>query len=255
MRKLLLIILPLILLTSCSVQKRKYQKGFHVSNYSGHKQKSTTHISKKEIENETSILKTTVLPANNNEDIELSASIDNKVISFQHTALNLLIKTNDSICDIITLKNGEDVKAAVMEITPVLIKYKKCNEPDGPLYIVKKTDVFSIKYSNGIKDLITTETPIQQNSKNPNTENKTNKYPQQTHPLAIWALVSFILGFITLGIGFIVSFFLAKQALKNILANPEVFKGYKLANWIKLASIRILMILLTLILLNLIIPQ
>jgi hypothetical protein len=55
-------------------------------------------------------------------------------------------------CDIITFKNGEEVKAIVTEVGTSEVKYKKCDNKNGPLYSVKKSEVFMIKYANGSKD-------------------------------------------------------------------------------------------------------
>lgn len=54
--------------------------------------------------------------------------------------------------DIILLKNGEEIKAIVNEIDIHVIKYKKFENPNGPVYNLKKTDVVMITYENGLKD-------------------------------------------------------------------------------------------------------
>ena len=57
-------------------------------------------------------------------------------------------------CDNIILKDGKEISAKVLEVTPDLIKYKKCNNSDGPLFSVNKSDVMMIRYSDGTKDII-----------------------------------------------------------------------------------------------------
>lgn len=54
--------------------------------------------------------------------------------------------------DIITLKNGEEINAKIIEIGTSEIKYKK-NET-SPLYVINKDDIFMIKYQDGTKDLL-----------------------------------------------------------------------------------------------------
>ncbi len=56
--------------------------------------------------------------------------------------------------DVIVMKNGDEVKAKVTEIGTNEIKYKKFDNPDGPVYSATKSDVFMIKYENGTKDMI-----------------------------------------------------------------------------------------------------
>ncbi len=65
----------------------------------------------------------------------------------------LLITATLSAQDIITLKNGEEIKAKVTAVNPNDIQYRKFNDNDGPLYTKYKSEVFMVKYSNGSKDV------------------------------------------------------------------------------------------------------
>ena len=65
-------------------------------------------------------------------------------IGLSFTLLNTL-KAQDNI----TLKNGDEVKAKVIEINETEIKYKNFENQDGPTRIVYKSEVFLIKYQNG----------------------------------------------------------------------------------------------------------
>lgn len=51
--------------------------------------------------------------------------------------------------DIIVKKSGEIENVKVLEVSPTEIKYKMTDNPDGPLYIEKRSDIHSIKYQNG----------------------------------------------------------------------------------------------------------
>ena len=55
--------------------------------------------------------------------------------------------------DVITLRDGESIKAFVQEVGDFDIKYKKFDNPNGPIYTLKKADVFMISYPNGSKDV------------------------------------------------------------------------------------------------------
>jgi hypothetical protein len=57
--------------------------------------------------------------------------------------------------DIITLKNGDEIKAKVQEIGLDNVKYKKYDNQNGPVYTLMKSDIFMIKYENGDKDVFT----------------------------------------------------------------------------------------------------
>jgi hypothetical protein len=62
-------------------------------------------------------------------------------------------KTALDTCDIIILLTGEEVLSKVQEISDEEVKYRKCQFLTGPIYTLKKKDVFMIKYPNGAKDV------------------------------------------------------------------------------------------------------
>lgn len=55
--------------------------------------------------------------------------------------------------DLITLKDGSDVQAKIIEVGTTEIKYKRFSNLDGPVFIVNKSDVLIIRYENGEKDV------------------------------------------------------------------------------------------------------
>jgi hypothetical protein len=58
--------------------------------------------------------------------------------------------------DNIILKNGDEIKSKVLEISPTELKYKKWNQ-ESPIYSILKKDVFIILYENGTKEVFETE--------------------------------------------------------------------------------------------------
>jgi hypothetical protein len=68
--------------------------------------------------------------------------------------------------DKLTLNNGDEVNAKVIEITDSEIKYKKSDNLTGPTRVINKSDVFSIKYENGTKDFFgfTPKSPEEHNT-------------------------------------------------------------------------------------------
>ena len=70
--------------------------------------------------------------------------------------------------DIIILKNGSSVDGKVIEIDENSVRYKKQNNPDGPMYSVKKESVNEIRYKNGAKEVLNQATPTSP-AKNPNS--------------------------------------------------------------------------------------
>ena len=104
-------------------------------------------------------------------------------------------------CDVIVLKSGEEINAKVTEIGTSEIKYKKCDNPDGPLYTVSKSEVFMIKYSNGTKDMINSANGSTQNNSNnnpPPQNNYTQPKSNESNGSEVWGIVAFICGLVGL---------------------------------------------------------
>ncbi len=55
--------------------------------------------------------------------------------------------------DLIILRSGDEIQALVNEIGLDHIKYRRIDNPNGPLYNIEKSTVFMIKYANGSKDV------------------------------------------------------------------------------------------------------
>ena len=51
--------------------------------------------------------------------------------------------------DILVRKGGEAENVKVLEVSPTEVKFKKSNNPDGPIFIENRSNLYSIKYQNG----------------------------------------------------------------------------------------------------------
>lgn len=56
--------------------------------------------------------------------------------------------------DIIVKKNGDEIKAKILEVNTSEIKFQKSDNLEGPIYTEFKKDIFFIKYKNGTKEII-----------------------------------------------------------------------------------------------------
>lgn len=71
--------------------------------------------------------------------------------------------------DLIIKRNGEEIKAKVLEVNISIIKYKKDDNLNGPTFEIKKSDVFIIKYANWSTDIINqVNKPSSENSESHN---------------------------------------------------------------------------------------
>jgi hypothetical protein len=137
-------------------------------------------------------------------------------------------------CDIITFKNGEEVKAIVTEVGTSEVKYKKCDNKNGPLYSVKKSEVFMIKYANGSKDFFGNQVATAQD---PNNSVDSKEATDKTDGAAIGAfatgLVGLLIGLFASGIIGIIfglaAIVLANFADSNIKKSKGKLKGKGLA--------------------------
>ena len=55
--------------------------------------------------------------------------------------------------DLITKRDGSEIQAKVLEVTPTEVKFKRFDNQGGPLFTLPKTEIFMIKYENGTKDV------------------------------------------------------------------------------------------------------
>lgn len=76
--------------------------------------------------------------------------------------------------DIITTTSGEKISSKVTEITPDSVKYKRIDNPNGPVYVINKSDVLSILYENGNEEVYNEPEPV--------TFNKPERRPAVPEP-------------------------------------------------------------------------
>jgi hypothetical protein len=65
------------------------------------------------------------------------------------STVSLNNKSSTDNCDVIYFINGERVEATNIVIDGEFVRYKSCDNTDGPTYEAFKTDVSKIKYANG----------------------------------------------------------------------------------------------------------
>lgn len=68
--------------------------------------------------------------------------------------------------DIITKKDGTDIQAKILEVTPNEVKFKKTSNPDGPVFTMLKSDILIVRYANGENEVfdVKEEKPINLNT-------------------------------------------------------------------------------------------
>jgi hypothetical protein len=56
--------------------------------------------------------------------------------------------------DLLTKRNGSELAVKVVEITPAEVKYRRSDNPDGPLISMWRSEVYLIRYANGTQEVL-----------------------------------------------------------------------------------------------------
>ena|SRR6218665_2053842 len=65
---------------------------------------------------------------------------------------SFIVKAQDTLL----MKSGQKIASQISEVSPSAVRYKKADNPDGPVYVVNTSDIYAIKYRNGAMDTIKT---------------------------------------------------------------------------------------------------
>lgn len=175
---LFIICLSVFLVVSCSLQKRKYSKGFYVAKKNGIVQKSnglSSFTENKSIDSFSNI--------KNVKEAQPECSFS-KVVEQDPTTSTILESQIDTLCDVIIFKDLKEVKCVVKEVNPETIKYTKCGFEDGPVVTIRKDKVSSILYRNGESENFSSESDLAMK-----TANKTDVVPKKIEPFGVVALL------------------------------------------------------------------
>lgn len=226
-----IVLATMLALTSCTIEKRVYMPGYHMEWLNGKNNPNKNELagrdnSKKINENKIVPDNQTAQPAinSNTTDKTVTASADNLIVlaptnsflaiekltikNINHLRKKLYFKLVKSAedCDIIILKDGQELKAKVLEIGPNEIKYKMCDNLTGPTLSKNKSEVFMIKYPNGTKDIIASGSSGDSGKKDiiKSASSTVSKYngPKKLNVRALISMICGILAFI-----FLFSFF------------------------------------------------
>lgn len=92
-------------------------------------------------------------------------------------SLFALLFTSLRAQDIIIKSNGDEIQSKVIEIGNDEIRYKNFSNPNGPTYVIRKSEVFMIRYQNGGKDVFANTQQEQNNYNNQRNYNASNDSP------------------------------------------------------------------------------
>jgi len=171
----------------------------------------------------------------------MTASIDNTFIperdkSPSSDLLMIIGATKQSVelftgqpseCDTILFKSGSRLTGKVEEIGLSEIKYRKCDNLNGPVFLVLKSEVAMIKFSNGTREAFTSDSPIYTSVA---VQTIYPPAPPKTEGLAIAGFVSSLAGLFIAGIPLgLIGVIFGGISLGKMKKEPGKYKGKGLA--------------------------
>jgi len=225
----LILILIIFIFDSCSFQKRLYRKGYYVD-WTFSKNfvfKSIQQTEKQEVlYSENSLKPNQVFNISNYLAPKEIISTNDHRKTFNKTSFKSYNK-KDTCGDKLILKSGDEFVVKIIEISDKEIKYKRCDNYDGPLYTISKSKVYAIVYGNGITEHIIDDSIISKSNEEKAQSSTTDK--KRTYPGSYWwTWVLFVVGFFSsLGIfTWPYALYSARKARREIRNNPNQYRGY-----------------------------
>lgn len=244
-RTLLFFLLTAVLFYSCSITQRRYMPGYSI--HRNQSIKEAGHLAS--VSGYTSTPDTSIHYSREEEPPLLASAGSTSKTQTSGFVPKSEKRSVLAECDVIFLKNGTEINVKVLEINPAEIKYKKCDNIDGPTIIINKSEATKIRYANGMTELINSAaateesdyySPGEKKSKPPvKSTPQTNNYHKTLNPFAIASLISAILSVVIIALAIVYTPFLLVLipaplvlgiiAMKEINANPQLYKGKGMA--------------------------
>ena len=228
MKKLIVFMFSVVLLGSCSSEKvlsERLKYDWNI-NYLENDDTNDSFISSEDYQYVKEHPKNSI--NNKLKSENLLASSKNIIIHNKKELISLSKKVRelsklDGDCDNIIYKNGEEVSVKVIEITTDVVKFKRCDNLDGPLISVKKSKLLMIRYKNGSKEIFKDNSAELENK-------EIDKSKLKVQGLGLTSMIIGIIGgilpsFFVLIISSLLAIIFSSIAMAKIKKNPEKFKG------------------------------
>lgn len=217
-----------LIFCSCSVQKRLYVSGYHMDWKGGSGswvKNAKNHLDKSP--------KDSIRFVFNDSDLKLSKRESN---SLQNGSASVsapeaekykeVLLNNDVIsdsCDVLVMKSGEVVYVQVEKVDPFYVTYRKCDSVDKKNYMVKRDDVFTIKYHTVSENVVK---PVEKPAFKP-SETGDKKYKEKEVVLwGVFGAALSIIAWFVFGLPFgILAMVFGIAGLITIESNPDIYEG------------------------------
>lgn len=154
-----------IFVGGCTIEKRQFRDGYFVqwnSNRKDFKQEDQgQQLVQRENESNRDVNLNIDAVAKRDVKIENQMPIAHKITSntnFSREAQQPLPSKQGILasadCDVLIMKSGDEIQAKILEVGESEIRYRACDNPDGPIMVISTSRVFKIKYANGSSQVI-----------------------------------------------------------------------------------------------------
>jgi hypothetical protein len=220
MKTLNYILFSLLILAfiSCDVQKRRYQKGMYVS--SRHAKIKAHPIAEHTLEQNKIQVQ---------DEVSLSADAGGSQVPIPLGLLKKQSPPPADTCDILLFRDGSEIRAKITEVNNLEVRYKRCDNIDGPDFLTRKSDLFMIKYANGTREVIKEEAQIQRPlPSRPGTAPRqtTNLGQQPLHPAANGTLLMGIISLVSLIFALVFNFWFVVSAISGAINTIRKFRQF-----------------------------
>jgi hypothetical protein len=148
-------------------------------------------------------------------------------------------------CSTMILVNGREISCFVEEMGIEVVKYRKCDNPTGSIYVMYKKDISLIKYPNGTTEFVKVETT--QIIKGVNQSSDTSEDDRKLNvPVTLGFILAIVSLFLPLTIGIIgevLALILSIVGLSAIGQNSNEMKGKGLGIAAIIISLVVLLLL------------
>lgn len=237
--------LVFMLLSSCmntsntlsrrGIEKRRYTPGYHIDLLAKHTSREPVASLKSLIKNPTIYFSKNFRPVySKNEKLETKATSadnpDNEGQGKWWRRKQQSDPTDSAKCgDEIIFRTGDKIIAKVLSVGINDISYKKCDNLTGPNYVVDKSEIFMIEYTNGDKDVFDVKANEEYYVQGADVEQEATS----TEKYSIVSLVLGIVSILTIGMGGfllgILGIIFGNKALSRIKNNEGRQKGSSMA--------------------------
>jgi hypothetical protein len=132
-------------------------------------------------------------------------------------------------CDTIRLKSGMVLTGKVEEIGITELRYRKCDNLAGPIISILKTEISTVIYSNGTRDLFGPyESPIpsQNTFSNMTANTGNNPPPRKAEGLGVAGFILSLVGLFIFGLPFgLTALIFGSISLNKIRTNRQKYSG------------------------------